>query len=173
MDEIHSTCRERPRYSDQPLPPYPFVPGEAPHPRRHEQGHSFGQPEPKLTGFEARLWRDSPDYKFAVDLFNFGYWWESHELFEAFWHASGRRTVEGRFFQGLIQLAAAHLKRRMGNSAAAIRLFERACASLRQAPPVCMGIDIETLVQDIERGRANHKQSVVLLRLDVQNEEGE
>jgi hypothetical protein len=158
------------RYSGQPLPRYRFIPGEAPHPRRHKQGHSFGQAEPKVAGFEARLWQDSQDYKFAVDLFNFGFWWESHELFEAFWHGSGRRTPEGRFFQGLIQLAAAHLKRRMGNPAAAIRLFERACASLRQAPPVCMGIDIQTLVQDIERCRANHIECIVTLRLNISDE---
>jgi hypothetical protein len=170
MDESPSPCRERLRYSGQPFPRYRFIPGETPHPRRHVQGHSFGQPEPKLAGFEARLWRNSQDYRFAVDLFNFGFWWESHELFEAFWHASGRRTPEGRFFQGLIQLAAAHLKRRIRNTAAAVRLFDRASASLRQAPPVCMGIDIETLVQDIERCRENQNESVVLLRLNVSNE---
>jgi hypothetical protein len=68
-------------------------------------------------------------------------------------------------------LAAAHLKRRMGNTAAAIRLFERACDSLRQAPPACMGIDIETLVRDIERCRANQKEFVVLLRLNVPERE--
>jgi uncharacterized protein len=170
MDEFLSARRIPLRYSCQPLPHYRFIPGETPHPRRHEQGHSFGQPEPKVAGFEAQHWRNSQDYKFALDLFNFGFWWESHELFEAFWHASGRRTTEGRFFQGLIQLAAAHLKRRMGNTAAAIRLFERACASLRQAPPVCMGIDIETLVRDIERCCANQKDSVVLLYLNVAHE---
>jgi uncharacterized protein len=169
MNKPSPTSHDRPRYSDQPLPPYPFVPGVTPHPRRHEHGHSFGQPEPKRTAFEARLWRDSQDYKFAVDLFNFEYWWESHELFEALWHASGRRTREGRFFQGLIQLAAAHLKRRMGNTAAAIRLFNRARASLRQAPPHCMGIDIALLVQDIERFSAAQEESAVLLRLDVSN----
>jgi hypothetical protein len=170
MDEVPSAWGNPLRYSGQPLPRYRFIPGESPHPRRHEQGHSFGQTEPKVAGFESRLWQDSQDYRFAVDLFNFGFWWESHELFEAFWHAFGRRTPEGRFFQGLIQLAAAHLKRRMGNTAAAIRLFERACASLRQAPPVCMGIDIQTLVQDIERCRANQTECIVFLRLNISDE---
>jgi predicted metal-dependent hydrolase len=103
-------------------------------------------------------------------LFNFAYWWESHEVFEALWHACGRLTPEGRFFQGLVQLAAAHLKRRMGNPAAAFRLFRRACVTLQQAPALCMGIDITTLVQDIERCSTAGDESTVLLRPDFSDE---
>jgi len=167
MNESLPISQDRPRYSDQPFPRYSFVPGETPHPRRHERGHAFGQPELKRTTLEPGLWRDSQDYKFAIDLFNFGYWWESHELFEAFWNACGRHTAEGRFFQGLIQLAAGHLKRRMGNTGAAIRLMNRACVNLRQALPHCMGIDVATLVQDIEQSSTALEGSVILLRLNV------
>jgi predicted metal-dependent hydrolase len=99
-------------------------------------------------------------------LFNFGYWWESHEVFEALWHACGPPTPEGRFFQGLVQLAAAHLKRRMGNPAAAVRLFKRACLTLQQAPTSCFGLDIARLVQDIERCSRAVDETPVVLRLD-------
>lgn len=170
MTDPSPTAQASPRYSDYPLPRYRFVPGETPHPRRNQDGHSFGQPEPGRTAFEAGLWRESRDYRFGIDLFNFGYWWESHEVFEALWHACGPPTPEGRFFQGLVQLAAAHLKRRMGNPAAASRLFRRACVTLQQAPAFCMGIDISTLVQDIERCSAAGDESAVLLRLDFSDE---
>lgn len=170
MNESVSTLSCHPRYSDQPFPRYRFVPGETPHPRHHRHGHSFGQPEPVERTFEVGRWHESEAYKFGIDLFNFGYWWESHELFEALWQACGPQTPEGRFFQGLIQLAAAHLKRRMGNTSAASRLFRRACTTLQQAPPLCMGIDIATLLQAAERCSTTADRSAIVLRLNFSDE---
>ena len=47
----------------------------------------------------------SEDYLYGIDLYNWTYWWEAHEVFEAFWHAYGRRTPAGNFFQALIHEA--------------------------------------------------------------------
>ena len=157
----------RPRYSDEPFPLYRFVPGETPHPRRNPKGHSFGQQEPNPAAFEPALWRESKPYAFGIDLFNFGYWWESHEWFEALWRTFGPRTPEGRFFQGLIQLAAAHLKQRMGNPEAATRLSAKARVTLQQIPLRCMGLDIARVRKDIERFSATPNGPAVFLRLDV------
>ncbi len=160
----------KPRYSDRPFPPYRFVPGENPHPRRHPDGHSFGQPEPSPAVFKTMLWRDLEIYAFGIDLFNFGYWWESHEYFEALWRAFGPRTPEGRFFQGLIQLAAAHLKRRTGNETAAITLSTKSRLTLQGTPIRYMGLDIATVIQDIERFYAMPTGPAVCLRLDFSEE---
>jgi hypothetical protein len=162
---------DRPRYSNRPFPRYRFVPGETPHPRRHPHGHSFGQPEANPVAFEMELWRDSEIYAFGIDLFNFGYWWESHECFEALWKAFGRRTPEARFFQGLIQLAAAHLKRRSGNETAAIRLSTRSRHTLQGSPIRYMGLDIAKLIEDIERFHATPRGPAVSLRLDLSGEQ--
>lgn len=162
---------DRPRYSDRPFPRYRFVPGETPHPRRHPDGHSFGQPEPSSTAFAIELWRDSETYVFGIDLFNFGYWWESHESFEALWHAFDRQTPEARFFQGLIQLAAAHLKRRSGNESAAIRLSGRSRTTLEGTPIRYMGLDVAGLVKDIKRFCATPTGPAVYLSLDFSNEQ--
>ena len=83
-----------PRYSARPFPPYRFIPGNNPHPRRHPQGHSFGCPEPSPEPYRPEDWCQSEDYRFGIDLYNFAYWWECHEVFEGFWHAVGPKTED-------------------------------------------------------------------------------
>ena len=53
------------------------------------------------------------DYLYAIDLYNYAYWWECHEVLEGLWRA-GQTTKQGNFFRALIQLAAANLKRSLG-----------------------------------------------------------
>jgi hypothetical protein len=62
----------------------------------------------------------------AVDLFNGGWYWEAHEVWEGFWHALGRATPEAQFVQGLIHLAAAAVKIREGKPVGVARHTERA-----------------------------------------------
>jgi uncharacterized protein len=79
---------------------------------------------------------------YGIDLYNFGYWWECHEVFEGLWHAVGHDTEQGNFFQALIQLAAANLKRFLGNEQAAQKLARGGLARLQNLPQLYMGIDI-------------------------------
>ena len=93
----------------------------------------------------------SDDYLYAVDLYNFGYWWESHEVFEALWHAAGHNTEQGHFFRALIQFAAANLKRSTGHWRPAERLLMAGLTRLEQVPDVYMGLEVRRfsrLVQD-------------------------
>jgi hypothetical protein len=131
-----------PRYSSFALPPYRFVQGRTPHPRRDPKGHSYGKPEPLLPAFPPERWRDSEWYRYGVDLYNFAYWWECHEIFEGLWDAAGRHTEQGQFFQALIQIAAASIKRFLGLPRAAERLKERGLERLRKVPLRYMGMDV-------------------------------
>lgn len=141
-----------PRYSSHPFPTYRFVPGQTPHPRRHPLGHSHGQPEPAPQLFPTDQWQLSADYRYGIDLYNFAYWWEAHEIFEAFWHLSGRDSEQGNFFQTLIQLAAANLKHFIRNDIATRNLVDAGIIRLHNIPtPYYMGIDIEHLVQALHR----------------------
>jgi uncharacterized protein len=97
------------RYTDRPFPSYRFVPGQ-PHPTRDKNGHSYNKPPVRLASFDPEDWYACEEYLYGIDLFNHGYWWEAHEALEAVWAAAGRRTETGLFIQGLIQIAAAHLK---------------------------------------------------------------
>lgn len=89
----------------------------------------------------------SEDYLYGIDLYNWTYWWEAHEIFEAFWHAYGRSTPAGNFFQALIQCAAANLKRELGYEQATRNLVSRALARLRQGPRHYMGLNTAAVAE--------------------------
>ncbi|MEE8055283.1 MAG: DUF309 domain-containing protein [Gammaproteobacteria bacterium] len=130
------------RYTDRPLPRYRFVPGRAPHPTRDKDGHSYNKPPVQLAPFDPEEWAACEEYLYGVDLFNHGYWWEAHEALEAVWMAAGRRTESGLFIQGLIQIAAAHLKRFQGFHDVAIRMSEQGLEKMKQINGYFLGIDV-------------------------------
>jgi predicted metal-dependent hydrolase len=99
---------------DVAFPPYTFVPGRTPRPLRDPAGHQFGQPAEKPPPLDPAHWRDSRTYLRGVDLFNHGYYWEAHEVWEGLWHAAGRVGLTADFLRGLIKLAAAGVKVRQG-----------------------------------------------------------
>ena len=49
-------------------------------------------------------------FRYALDLFNHGYFWESHVYFEAIWNAHGRKGTTAEFMKGMIKLGAAAIK---------------------------------------------------------------
>jgi predicted metal-dependent hydrolase len=69
----------------------------------------------------------------GLKAFEARYYWEAHELFEAVWMALPEASAEKLFLRGLIQLANAGLKRRMGRMAAAERILGLADAALTEA----------------------------------------
>jgi hypothetical protein len=98
-----------------PLPPYTYVPGKTPHPFTDPQGHSFGTDEIEVD-FSFEHWELCEAYLFGFDLFDNGYYWESHESWEAVWHAVGRKGWVADHFKALIKLAAAMVKHKEGRS---------------------------------------------------------
>jgi uncharacterized protein len=107
-----------PRYAPQrAFPPYAYVPGRAPHPRRDPEGHSH-ELAPEPVG-DPDAWPTSPVFLYSVDLFNHGYFWEAHEGWEQLWHrlAGDPRVL----MKCLIKLAAACVKVKQGQLDAARR----------------------------------------------------
>ncbi len=103
---------DRVRYcSQRPFPPYRHVPGVTPHPIRDPQGHSYGLEEDDHPVSLPAAWRQTEDYLYGVDLYNFAYWWEAHEAWEGLWN----KTEDDcrLFLQGLIQISAALIKYHM------------------------------------------------------------
>jgi hypothetical protein len=96
------------------LPPYTFVPGRTPHPVRDPAGHLFGKLCELPPPLELTRWQESRDYLHGIDLFNHGYYWEAHEVWEGLWRAAGRTGSTADFLKGLIKLAAAGVKVRQG-----------------------------------------------------------
>jgi predicted metal-dependent hydrolase len=155
------------RYSSRPFPTYAYVPGRHPHPRRDPEGHSYGRPEPATAAFTQDQWHTTEDFLYGVDLYNFGYWWECHEVFEGLWKAVGPRTELGSFFQALVNLAAGNLKDRMDNSASAIKLWTFSLSRLEKLPSPFMGLDIPALKSAIRARLNDHASQPVVLRLGV------
>jgi hypothetical protein len=113
------------------------VPGRHPHPLREAAEHGENAPPSDAA------------QRHAVDLFNHGYYWEAHEVWEAWWQILGRDEPERRLLQGLIALAAAGVKAREGNGRGVAHHAHRArqlFLSLPEAPPVRLGFSIAALL---------------------------
>lgn len=103
-------------------------------------------------------WRECHEYLRGLDLFNYGYYWEAHEAWEAVWHAAGRRGLLGDFLKGLIKLAAAGVKVREGRTLGVVRharraeeLFDRTAERMQNAAVTferrLLGLSIDELRQ--------------------------
>ncbi len=146
--------------SDRPWPSYTHIPGVTPHPLRDPAGHSYRAtdssgadtapaPQAPLT-WSNLLWH--PEFQWAVRLFNAGYYWESHEAWEAVWHAAGRTGDLADFLKGLIKLAAAGVKLREHNLVGVERHARRA-------------LDLFGEVQESQAGSVNTSTHIPLREL--------
>jgi predicted metal-dependent hydrolase len=131
---------------------------------RDPRGHSYGAPA-EAEQLDAEHWSSCQAYLVAVDLFNHGYYWESHEELERLWRGTGRRTETGVFLQGLIQVAAALLKRSMGEPGSASRLAAQGCTKLRTIADVHLGISGPGLARVIEATLEGQASGPVTIRL--------
>jgi predicted metal-dependent hydrolase len=88
-----------------------------------------------------------PELWKALDEFNRGFWFESHETLEDLWFVSPWPVRQ--FFQGVIQAAAAfvHVARR--EPAGALKLLPLAVSKLEPFAPVYLGVDVQRLVDDL------------------------
>lgn len=88
----------------------------------------------------------------AIDEFNHGWYFESHETLEDLWMVTP--LPERTFMQGIIQLAAAfvHVARR--EYPGILKLLDASAEKLRDFAPEAFGVDVAALVEDIARTRA-------------------
>jgi hypothetical protein len=157
------------RYSDRPFPAYRFVPGRNPHPTAHPEGHSFvppGEPHVVVRWVAPEEWRKSGEYLFGCDLYNHGYWWEAHEAWEGLWQVCDKTGSQGLFLQGLIQVAACHLKLFIGHYDGVERLFASSMGYLDQVGPhvmhgTYMGLELDEFIGRVKSyyAEANSRQS--------------
>jgi len=153
------------RYTDRTFPPYRFIPGKSPHPTRDPDGHSYKKSVEQLAPFENNQWQSCNAYLYGIDLFNHGYWWEAHETLEAVWVAAGRQTETGLFIQGLIQVAAAHLKKLQGFNDVAKRMATEGLEKMRCIKGIYLGIDISTFRGAVESYFSDDNKMPVIIEL--------
>jgi len=140
------------------FPAYAFVPGQHPHPRSDARGHSYNCPPHVPAPLKPEHPEQSLDFCFAIDLFNAGYYWEAHEIWEGLWIAHGRVGKVADFLKGLIKLAAAGVKAREGQATGVYRHAKRSLELLEsirdcQATHISSfcGIVLEPLMAHIRR----------------------
>ena len=96
-------------YPEKKFPPYAFVPGSHPHPEK-AGGHMEGEKVTVSRALDPKDIQSSSDFLYALDLYNFGYYWEAHVYLEALWNCSQRKGPVADFLKALIKLCAAGVK---------------------------------------------------------------
>ena len=145
--------RPWPRYTGRVLPAQAYVPGK---------GHGTGRPqaleaaapgdgEPAAAPEGKTDWQRHPAFLWGLDLYNHGYPWEAHEVWETLWRQAPRPSAVRDLLQALIQCAAAVVHATAGRTAGQRRLAERALARLAAVHaavgPRCLGIDVASQAQ--------------------------
>jgi hypothetical protein len=146
--------RPAPRYlPDEPLPRYRYLPGVDPHPRRDPCGHSYERVARLIRhpDWRPEAWPELSAWLRGVDLFNALYFWEAHESWEALWAAKPKESAPALLLQGLIQVAAALLKIRLGSVRGASVLSQEGLekiARVARERPHLLGLDLNQVERD-------------------------
>lgn len=115
---------------DREFPPYAFLPGKSPHPEK-EGGHMFGH-EIQVEALTPSNLPTNPDFAYALDLFNYGYYWESHVWWEELWHLAGRKGPLADLLKALIKFAAAGVKIELEQSAPSMGHIDRGLELIKE-----------------------------------------
>lgn len=113
-----------------PLPARPFVPGRGPRP---EEGLFIAIADRAPGRTDTASWQANEAWLYGFRLYEEGFFWEAHEVWEPVWMGSAPNSAERHLAQGLIQLANACLKLNMGRKRAALRLVRDAGLRLAEA----------------------------------------
>jgi hypothetical protein len=112
-----------------------------------------GEQDPIVSPIDVKRPQFNEDFRYALDLFNHGYYWESHVYFEALWNAHGRHGPISDFLKGMIKLGAAGVKLALGQSGLAQGHKERAIdlfqALLDLEGEVFLGFRLRVLIESI------------------------
>jgi hypothetical protein len=146
-----------PRLTSKKFPPYIFVPGKNPHPKK-AGGHMEGEKDPVVPQIDSENPASSEALRYSLDIYNHGYFWESHVYFEALWNAHGRVGETADFLKAMIKLGAAGVKMALGEKKNARDHFERALELIESLDRLeFLGFDLaemETMIEDsIESGK--------------------
>jgi hypothetical protein len=136
-----------------PLPDYVFIPGKHPHPKK-VGGHMEGQKDPEADPIDLKHPQKCEFLRYGLDLYNHGYFWESHVYFESLWNAHHRTGSVADFLKGLIKMGAAGVKLAIEQKTSAIGHFDRArelfVAVKASEGEQFLGFDLTTLIKEID-----------------------
>jgi hypothetical protein len=150
---------------DWPLPREPYLPGITQRPGGDDDVHRVAAMAPDPTNPKA--WRENAAYLAGFRLYEAGFGWEAHEVWEPVWMHATPHSAERYLLQGLIQLANARLKFAMDRDRAGQRLLQIASGLLEEAsfaaePKVLMGVNVKTLLSDVRSAQFNGHSKIIV-----------
>ena len=135
------------RYTKFALPSWRYIPKYDQHPNKNPHINHIPKLADTALKFSSENWQKSKRYLYAIDLFNHQYYWEVHEVLERLWLESGKKSPEGIFLQGIIQLSVALLKKIQLNTTGTLRLTKKTLPKLHSQQGIYLGIDIEAFIE--------------------------
>lgn len=154
------------RYSNILFPKRRYIPGQGLHLKRDSKGSHLPEIPSSTIRFAAESWQRSEPYLYAIDLFNYRYFWEAHEVLEGLWFDAGKKTPTGIFVQGIIQISAALLKETQSNHKGALSLADKGLVKLRSKSGVFLGLRVKILVEGVKSFFAGKLTSPPILILN-------
>lgn len=148
-----TTRRYCPRRS---LPQTPYLPGQGPRPSLDsEELHADA-----WDGSGRGLLVNS-EFRWGVDLYNCGYYWEAHEAWEDLWRLADKQSSPRLLLQGLIQCSGAALKGLVGQNEGRARLGLKGLAKLEAATsePYFAGLKLENFRMEFRQFCADQSDS--------------
>ena len=147
-----------------PFPSYIFIPGLNPHPKK-EGGHMQDQMDPVGELIDLNNPQDNKFLRYSLDLYNNGYFWESHVYFEALWNVHKRTGSTADFLKGMIKLGAAGVKIQINQPANARTHFLRAKELFKSIldveGSVYLGFDLKDIMAKIDLALDSQKSILV------------
>ncbi len=154
-------------YSKISFPKRRYMPGQSLHPDKDPQGSHIPEIPSSTIKFSAESWQKSEKYLYAIDLFNYQYFWEAHEVLEGLWVDVGRETQTGIFVQGIIQVSAALLKIQFSHKGA-LRLAGKGLLKLNSKSGVFLGIRVDSFTEKVESFLAGKLTSFPFILLEIE-----
>lgn len=141
------------RYTAKDLPGYRHIPGMTPHPISDKNGHSYGKTNEISEPLSENNWQTNEFYLYAIDLFNYKYFWETHETLEDLWKLEENSNLK-KFLQGIIQISAAYIKWIQGIDEGVKKLSFKAVNKLliiTESQNIFCGIDVQSFIDQNQR----------------------
>jgi hypothetical protein len=132
------------------LPPYTHTPGITTHPNNigghMEAGEGLHDHQELLD----EHWpQKNKVYLYSLELFNHGYYWETHVYLEHLWNLHGRKGVIADFLKAFIKLCACGVKLRVGEEKLArqhLEAFKSSIDALNLTSDYYCGINIKEMM---------------------------
>ncbi|MCS7271789.1 MAG: DUF309 domain-containing protein, partial [Gemmataceae bacterium] len=83
----------------------------------------------------------------GIACFEAGDYFAAHDIWEELWRYGP--SDKKAFYKGLVQVAVALFHAERGNRPGAQRLYQSACQLLQPYRPVCLGRDVDRLLQEV------------------------